>query len=87
MQLIVLGLNHKTVSVEVRERFAISADNINKGLRHLENYEGINEAVILSTCNRTELYAVVDDAKENMQEVSLLFFRHVPPTQIPTIVL
>lgn len=74
MQLIVLGLNHKTVSVEVRERFAISADNINKGLRHLENYERINEAVILSTCNRTEIYAVVDDAKENKQEVKEFFF-------------
>ena len=55
MQLVVLGLNHKTVSVEVRERFAISVDNINKGLRHLDNYNGISEVVILSTCNRTEI--------------------------------
>ena len=46
MQLVVLGLNHKTVSVEVRERFAISVDNINKGLRHLDNYNGISEVVI-----------------------------------------
>ena len=43
MQLVILGLNHKTVSVEVRERFAISVDNINKGLRHLDNYNGISE--------------------------------------------
>lgn len=69
MQLVVLGLNHKTVSVEVRERFAISVDNINKGLHHLDNYNGISEVVILSTCNRTEIYAVVDDANENMQDV------------------
>ena len=39
MQLIVLGLNHKTVPVEVRERFAISADNIQQGLHHLDDYE------------------------------------------------
>lgn len=74
MQLVVLGLNHKTVSVEVRERFAISVDNINKGLRHLDNYNGISEVVILSTCNRIEIYAVVDDANENMQDVKEFFF-------------
>ena len=69
MQLIVLGLNHKTVSVEVRERFSISVDSINNGLRHLETYEGISEAVVLSTCNRTEIYAVVNDAEENKQSI------------------
>ncbi len=74
MQLIVLGLNHKTVSVEVRERFAISADNINKGLHHLDDYDGISEAVILSTCNRTEIYAVVDDAMEDLPSVKEFFF-------------
>ena len=69
MQLIVLGLNHKTVPVEVRERFAISADNIQQGLHHLDDYEGICEAVILSTCNRSEIYAVVDNAAENLSSV------------------
>ena len=74
MQLIVLGLNHKTVPVEVRERFAISADNIQQGLHHLDDYEGICEAVILSTCNRSEIYAVVDNAAENLSSVKDFFF-------------
>ena len=74
MQLIVLGLNHKTVSVQVRERFAISADNIQQGLHHLEDYEGICEAVVLSTCNRSEIYAVVDNAAENLSSVKDFFF-------------
>ena len=52
MQLVVLGLNHKTVSVEVRERFAISVDNINKGLRHLDNY---NESPYLHNFAETKL--------------------------------
>ena len=73
MQLIVLGLNHKTVSVHVRERFAISADNIQQGLHHLEDYEGICEAVVLSTCNRSEIYAVVDNAAENLSSVKDFF--------------
>ena len=74
MQLVVLGLNHKTVSVEIRERFAISADSINKGIHHLDDYEGIEEAVVLSTCNRTEIYAVVDDATKDRHSVEEFFF-------------
>ena len=62
MQLMVLGLNHKTAPVAVRERFSIAREDVSRGLRHLHEYEEINEAAVLSTCNRSELYAVVDDA-------------------------
>jgi len=60
MQLVVLGLNHKTAPVEVRERFSLTKEQIHSGLRHLSEYGGIDEAVVLSTCNRNEIYAVVD---------------------------
>ncbi|WP_462332765.1 glutamyl-tRNA reductase [Schwartzia sp. (in: firmicutes)] len=60
MQLVVLGLNHKTAPVEVRERFSLTKEQIHNGLRHLSEYGGIDEAVVLSTCNRNEIYAVVD---------------------------
>lgn len=73
MQLVVLGLNHKTVPVEVREQFSIPADNIYTGLRHLEEYEGIHEAVVLSTCNRAEIYAVVDNASQAYTSIRDLF--------------
>ncbi|MCX7780387.1 MAG: glutamyl-tRNA reductase [Negativicutes bacterium] len=66
MQLVVLGLNHKTAPVEVRECFAFSEEQIKQSLHHLKEYEEISECVILSTCNRTELYAVVEDAAEAM---------------------
>jgi glutamyl-tRNA reductase len=59
-----LGLNHKTAPVEIRERFSLSEDQIRHGLRHLDEYEEIYECVILSTCNRTEMYAVVDDSDD-----------------------
>ena len=65
MQLIVLGLNHKTAPVDVRERFSISRESIRKGLLNLNEYESLNEAVVLSTSNRSELYAVVEDAQED----------------------
>ena len=59
MQLIVLGLNHKTAPVEVREGFNFSADRIARILRRLRNYDNLDEAVLLSTCNRTEFYKLL----------------------------
>lgn len=64
MQLIVLGLNHKTAPVEVRERFSLPKEKIKQGLEHLGEYEGISEAVILSTCNRSEIYAVAEEKEK-----------------------
>ncbi|MDR3566262.1 MAG: glutamyl-tRNA reductase [Negativicutes bacterium] len=64
MPLVVLGLNHKTAPVAVRECFSFSEEQIKQGLKHLDEYDGILECVILSTCNRTEMYAAVDDADD-----------------------
>jgi glutamyl-tRNA reductase len=61
MQLAVLGLNHKTVPVAVRECFSLTAENIQAGLLRLDEQDGLEEAVIVSTCNRCEVYAVIDD--------------------------
>ncbi len=62
MQLVVWGLNHKTVPVDIREQFAISPESARSGLRHLDEQPGIEETVVLSTCNRTEIYAVLESA-------------------------
>ncbi|MGL5206165.1 MAG: glutamyl-tRNA reductase [Acidaminococcaceae bacterium] len=62
MQLVVLGLNHKTAPVEVRECFSFSEEQVKKALKCLRRFEEFSECVLLSTCNRTELYAVVEDA-------------------------
>lgn len=61
MQLRILGLNHTTAPIEVRERFSISKEALLRGLENLDSYDGLSEAVILSTCNRVELYAVTAD--------------------------
>ena len=58
-----LGLNHKTAPVEVRERFALSAPRqIGHALSYVRGVAGIGEAAILSTCNRVEIYAWGDAA-------------------------
>lgn len=64
MQLIVIGLNHKTAPVEVRERFNFPADKVGGALSYLYNFDGVSEVMLLSTCNRTELYAVLDGPAE-----------------------
>ncbi len=57
MSLIVVGVNHKTAPVEIRERLAFnSKESIREGLKYLINKLGVNEALIFSTCNRVEIY-------------------------------
>lgn len=65
MQLVVLGLNHKTAPVDIRECYSFTEEQIRQSLKHLWMDEEIQECVILSTCNRTEMYAVVEDAHES----------------------
>ncbi len=62
MPLFVLGLNHKTASLSLRERLAFGPENLPQALEKLRRLEGVREACILSTCNRTEIYAEVDSA-------------------------
>ncbi len=56
MTLIAIGLNHRSAPLEVLERIAISGDVLVKALAEVTDSEFVNEAVILSTCNRTEVY-------------------------------
>ena len=69
MQLIVLGLNHKTAPVEIREKFNFSRSRIKHILRLLKQSDNFSEAVLISTCNRTELYLVAVDSEEDVPEL------------------
>jgi glutamyl-tRNA reductase len=62
MALIVVGINHRGASLEIRERIAYAASEIGKALTELREASSAREIVLLSTCNRTELYLVEDDA-------------------------
>ncbi|MBS0381845.1 MAG: glutamyl-tRNA reductase [Proteobacteria bacterium] len=68
MPLIALGLNHLTAPVALRERVAIDADATPPALADLASQPGVDEAMILSTCNRTELYCSVHEGAENAPE-------------------
>ena len=58
MSFLVLGLNHRTAPIEVRERIAFAAERLPAALASLAAVPGVAEALIVSTCNRTELYCV-----------------------------
>ena len=63
MQLTVVGLNHQTAPLSIREKLAFAAANLPDAVSNLARSEAAEEAVILSTCNRTELYCVGETEK------------------------
>ena len=60
MHVIVVGINHKTAPVEIRERLTFDPSQLGDAMVQLQGKKSILENVIISTCNRTEIYAVVD---------------------------
>ena len=60
MPLKIFGLNHNTAPVEIREKVVFSGDQISRALTAVRDLEGVDEAVLLSTCNRTEFYVMSD---------------------------
>jgi glutamyl-tRNA reductase len=63
MKLLALGLNHKTAPLEIREKILFTPEIIPTALADLLQKKAVNEAVLLSTCNRTELYGVGADVE------------------------
>jgi glutamyl-tRNA reductase len=61
MSLVVVGINHRTAPVEVRERVVFEPARIPDALQQLRQIPDVHETVIVSTCNRTELYCVTDN--------------------------
>ncbi len=62
--LLVVGISHKSAPIEVRERVAVPQERIPEVLDQLLEHEGLDEAILLSTCNRTELYALANAAAQ-----------------------
>lgn len=58
MTLLAFGINHNTASLAIRERVAFAPEQMTQALTHANEQEGLDEVAILSTCNRTEIYAL-----------------------------
>ncbi|MEZ5171165.1 MAG: glutamyl-tRNA reductase [Acidimicrobiia bacterium] len=76
MSLIVVGLNHRTAPVDVLERAAVPASDVPKVLLDLSQRDHLHEAVLLSTCNRTEVYARCTRFHAAVDDVRASILRH-----------
>lgn len=81
--ILVAGVNHKTAPISLLERLAISDERLPKALHELGSAEHVLEGVILSTCNRIEVYALVSKFHAGTQDVRnfLAEFCHVAPEE------
>ncbi len=69
MSLVVVGLSHRTVPLEILERMTVSAEHLPKALGDLVSRDFVSEAVILSTCHRTEIYVVAERFHGGVQDI------------------
>ena len=60
MSIVVIGVNHRTGPIDLLERVAVGRDGLGKAIAGLVSRPNVREAVVLSTCNRTEVYAVAE---------------------------
>ena len=67
-QLLLIGINHKTAPVAVRECIAFSADETTSALQQLLNIEVVSEAMLYSTCNRVEVVLVTQDQDQAVKK-------------------
>jgi glutamyl-tRNA reductase len=83
-ELLAIGVSHKTAPVEVRERLALPEARATEFLRDLRGGAEVQEAVAVSTCNRTELYLVVGDPVEAESTVLTMLARQagIRPTEL-----
>ena len=83
MSVVVVGLNHRTVPLDLLERMTVAESLLPKALADLTSREHITEAVVLSTCNRIEVYAFAEKFHGGYQDIREFFedTSHVPPEE------
>lgn len=78
MKLLLTGVSHNTAPVEVRESLAFRAEDLPRALQDLRSRAGVNEALILSTCNRVEITVTTEDTIDPQTTVDLFLTDHKP---------
>jgi glutamyl-tRNA reductase len=79
MRLQILGLNHNTAPVEIREQVVFAGNEVGQALSRMTDIDGVDEAVLLSTCNRTEFYVVTSDGGRDRLQAWLHDDRNLDP--------
>ena len=82
MPLITLGINHQTAPVEIREKVTFAPEQMDLALQQATALKDVNEAVIVSTCNRTELYCEVGENYQDSIPAWLSEFHQVDQAEL-----
>ncbi|MEM1089496.1 MAG: glutamyl-tRNA reductase [Pseudomonadota bacterium] len=82
MSLLTVGINHHTAPVSLREVVAFTPDATGEALQRLKSQTGVQEAAILSTCNRTELYCSLGEGSETVPSAWLHEFHRLKNDQL-----
>lgn len=84
MSVVVLGLNHRTVPLDLLERVTIDASRLPKALHDVMSRDHVSEAVVLSTCNRSEVYVVAEKFHPAYADLRTFFseLAFVPPEEL-----
>ncbi|HIC05361.1 MAG TPA: glutamyl-tRNA reductase [Nitrospirales bacterium] len=78
MHIVTAGLNHKTAPIQIREGLAISNGDLSDALASLKTLPAVEETMLLSTCNRVELYAVAKDIDAAIKELRQFLMQRNP---------
>src|SRR3984957_9209359 len=81
MNIFCFGVSHQTANVEIRERYAIPDSALTESLTRLAQIPGVQESVLLSTCNRTEFYIVTPDLQLAVEPLFHDFYGPVETTE------
>ena len=82
MSLLAIGINHNTASVELREKVAFGPEKLPQALKQLGDNPHVNGSVIISTCNRTEVYCDVKSSGKSKVVDWLAQFHQVSPEDL-----
>ncbi|MBI1976285.1 MAG: glutamyl-tRNA reductase [Candidatus Omnitrophica bacterium] len=78
MKLITVGINHQTAEVEEREKIFLPSKDLESALKDLAKTPPVREGVILSTCNRVEIYGLVDNIDAGEEQLKRFLCRNAP---------
>ena len=86
MEILIVGLSHKTAPLDIRETISFSEKNMDEGVRALVECPSVSEGLIISTCNRVEVYSAtpkkrIEEAKDEITQF-LADFHDVPREQL-----
>ena len=83
LDIVLIGLNHKTAPIELRELLAFSKDETAATLEALKKYPSISEVLLISTCNRVEVLMATENKSDAIENVKTYIseFKNVPVIQ------